>query len=408
MDKPFITIKIEPSSYKERHIILIKFVYNSYFIELLKTIDCSWSKTKKCWIIENNRNNLKKIFGLFKGKAILDYSAFISRSKHQDSGILNVPPKIEETKAFKRKINLSKYDITLINNFVKYLYGKLLSESTVRTYYIHVLDLLIYLKGKPTQEICNRDVELFIEDFCIMRRYSVSTHRQVISAIKQFKSFYPDCKIDELDLYLPRKTKYLPTILSKEEIISLLRFTKNLKHRAILALIYSTGLRVGEPINLELCNIDINRNQLIVKNGKGRKDRYVMLAKSFIPLLQNYLSTYNPKKYFAEGTEPGIKYTAVSIRSFLKRSCFEANITKRVTPYTLRHSYATHLLENGVDLRYIQELLGHSKPETTMIYTHVATKTLLEIESPLDGIVKNMIKSDNDNEKLALSGDYSL
>jgi site-specific recombinase XerD len=131
-----------------------------------------------------------------------------------------------------------------------------------------------------------------------------------------------------------------------------------------------------------------------------------MMAKSSIPLLNNYLNTYRPKRYFVEGRNKGAKYAAVSIRTFLKRSCYSAKITKRVTPHTLRHSYATHLLENGVDLRYIQELLGHSKPETTMIYTHVAVKDLLEIESPLDKIVKSMINSDNSKKKPLLSGGY--
>ena len=119
----------------------------------------------------------------------------------------------------------------------------------------------------------------------------------------------------------------------------------------------------------------------------------------------NYLNTYNPNIFFTEG-KPSQKYSAESIRAFLKRSCKSANIAKKVTPHTLRHSYATHLLENGIDLRYIQELLGHAKPETTMLYTHVSKKDLLNIESPLDIAFKNLVKGDHSNNNIRLSENY--
>ena len=191
--------------------------------------------------------------------------------------------------------------------------------------------------------------------------------------------------------------------MSQEEVLRIIQCTLNLKHRAILALIYSCGLRISELINLKLVDFHIDRKQLIVKNGKGRKDRYVSLADSFIPLLSNYYYSYKPKSFFVEGQKGG-KYSAESVRKFLKNSCRRANIQKNVTPHTLRHSYATHLLENGVDIRYIQLLLGHSKPETTMIYTHVKRKDLMKIQNPLDIALQKIKNTDNDNEKVLLSG----
>ena len=146
-------------------------------------------------------------------------------------------------------------------------------------------------------------------------------------------------------------------------------------------LLYSSGLRIGEVTSLLLKNIDILRRQIKVEGGKGRKDRFVVLANTFLPLLQNYLSTFKPAFYFVEGTE-GKKYSQSSIRKFLFKSVQKAGISKKVTPHTLRHSYATHLLENGVGLRHIQELLGHAKPETTMIYTHVAKKRFTGYTEP--------------------------
>ncbi len=291
-----------------------------------------------------------------------------------------------------RRIGARKLDARskkLLHGYVKYLRGKLLSESTVRTYYIHILDFFIHLGNRDIEEVGNRDVELFVEQVCLKRNYSVSTHRQVISAIKQFAKFQP-CRIENLELERPKKSRFLPSVLSKYEVIELLRNTRNIKHRAALALLYSSGLRIGEMIALELADIDIERRQIFVRKGKGRKDRYVILAESFAQLLHNYLVTYNPRKYFLEGTKPATSYSATSVRNFLKRSVERAGIRKKVTPHTLRHSYATHLLEQGVDVRYIQELLGHSRPETTMIYTHVTKKDMLQISSPLDTLVKQL------------------
>jgi site-specific recombinase XerD len=201
--------------------------------------------------------------------------------------------------------------------------------------------------------------------------------------LKQFSVFLPDCRIDPEGLVRPHKSRKLPTVLSTAEIIRLLQVTRNLKHRTLLALIYGCGLRIGELLALELSQLDIARRQLFVRDGKGRKDRVVVLADRLLPLLQNYLATYRPERYFAEG-RPGQPYSPTSIRSILKQNAKRAGIIKPITPHTLRHSYATHLLEKGVDIRYIQELLGHAKPETTMIYTHVSRQDLLNIKSPLD------------------------
>jgi site-specific recombinase XerD len=149
---------------------------------------------------------------------------------------------------------------------------------------------------------------------------------------------------------------------------------------------YSCGLRISEVLHLKLADIDMDRKQLVVRQSKGRKDRYIVLPESTIPLLLNYVSSFKPQYYLFQGSQGGI-YSASSIRVFLNRSRLRARIKNRITPYTLRHSYATHLIENGVNLRLVQELLGHSKPETTMIYTHVAKKDLLAVQSPLDRVL---------------------
>ena len=195
---------------------------------------------------------------------------------------------------------------------------------------------------------------------------------------------------------MPRKDKKLPTVLSIEEVLLILQLTKKIKYRVVIATLFGSGLRIGELIILKLSDFDFKRKQLHIQNGKGRKDRYTTIAESLFPLLKNYHNTYQPKVFFIENPKGG-KYSPESIRAFLRKS------KKAVTPHTLRHSYATHMLEQGIDIRYVQELLGHSRPETTMIYTHVTRKDLQEIESPLDNAIKKLSLRDNSNKKLTIS-----
>lgn len=230
------------------------------------------------------------------------------------------------------------------------------------------------------------------------KKITVSTQRQFIGAIKAFKQFMPHAAYQADLLVRPKKSKYLPTVLSYEEVILLIRKTKNLKHRAAIIMLYSCGMRISELLNLKLSDIDVFRKQVIIKQGKGRKDRIVVLSHTAIPIINNYLQTYEPEIYFLENPKGG-KYSAESIRSIIKRNAKAAGIKKSVTPHTLRHSYATHLLEQGVDIRYIQELLGHVRTETTMIYTHVTRKDLQKIESPLDKIMLDYQRNKNQIDK---------
>ena len=209
-------------------------------------------------------------------------------------------------------------------------------------------------------------------------------------------------KADFDSLQRPKKDKKLPVILSREEVIALLKATPNLKHRTILALLYSAGLRIGELLALRCDAIDLDRMQIHIKQGKGRKDRTVKLAQTIVPLLLNYMESYGPTHYLIPGRD-GQKYSAGSIRTFLKKSCARAGILKAVTPHTLRHSYATHMMDHGVALRHIQELLGHAKPETTMIYTHVSQRDLLEVANPLDVTLSRISKNANEQQKVLIS-----
>lgn len=365
----------------------ISFGYNNVIKQKIKSIPGAlWSATHKTFYVYKKQYAMSQLNKLLKDKNIQ---------------VIKLVP----TKTTKRALNEGQKQV--VRTYVSYLKGLRLSERTIKIYFTFIADFIAFLDNKPLTDISNNDVRLFVEHQVKTKKYAISTHRQMISAIKHFGYFTPNSQLEIELLQRPKKSSYLPTVLSKAEIIDLIRVTKNLKHRAVIALLYSCGLRVGEIITLQLSHIDIDRRQLFIKSGKGRKDRVVILAESFIPLCKNYIMTYGPKKYFLENPNHGGPYNAGSIRKFLKKSCKAANIYKRVTPHTLRHSYATHLIENGVGLRYVQDLLGHSKPETTMIYTHVAKKDLLNIQSPLDTIIRHLSETDKHNQKVLLSRNIS-
>ena len=388
-------IQLSPLRHRKDWQIAVRFEYNPTtkdHVFALKGI--KWSRSHRCFYLPFSLENKNRLFThLRKGGYFVDY--------HELNGF-----RPKESSALELGNKFSTTQKRILHEYVSYLRGQRLSESSVRTYYNFILKLVGFLGDKPLSELVRRDVEIFIEQKIAGGNYALSSHRQCISAIKHFLKLNNCEKVNLDEIKQPARSHYLPTVLSKEEVVELLRVTRNLKHRAILALIYSAGLRIGELLNLRLADIDTNRRQLYIKNSKGRKDRVVVLAESMLPLLRNYLTTYMPREYFAEGLQGG-QYTPQSIRLFLKHSCRRAGIRKKVTPHSLRHSYATHMLENGIDIRYIQELLGHARPETTMIYTHVSRKDLMKIESPLDVTIKEMLQADKNNENLLLSGEIN-
>ena len=383
-------IRLFAFRHKNQDQIGLGFGYNFKLKEYIKQLNgISWTKTYSCFYIAASARNFKRVLAHLNEEGYyVDYSeldmAILAEAKNES--------KIKVTNEFHPQLK----------DYQNYLIGLRHSESTIFTYTSFTGRFLKFHKFK--QKYALTDVDRFVEKEIALKKYSISTHRQCISALKHFFDMMQFDDFDTSKLKRPEKSTYLPSVLSKEEVIDLLRATRNLKHRSILALIYSSGLRIGELLALRLEHIDVDRRQIMVKQAKGRKDRYVMLAESFLPLFFNYLQTYTPKIYFAENYNGG-RDSSSAVRSFLRESCKRAKIKKRISPHTLRHSYATHMLENGIDLRYIQELLGHARPETTMIYTHVAQKDLSKIRSPLDESIKELMKrsSAKGEENLRLS-----
>ena len=244
---------------------------------------------------------------------------------------------------------------------------------------------LRYFSMKDITAISNDDLIDFNNNYILKNNFSSSFQNQVVNAVKLYFSAIQHKKIDVELIHRPRREKVLPNVLSKEEVKAILDAPYNLKHRAMLAMIYSCGLRRGELLSLTKFDIDSKRMVVIIRMAKGKKDRIVPLSPKILSLLRDYYKSYNPKEFLFEG-QGGGKYSEKSLENVFKQSLLKANNKKPVTLHWLRHSYATHLLESGTDLRYIQDLLGHKSSKTTEIYTHVSTKNIQNIRSPFDDL----------------------
>lgn len=270
-----------------------------------------------------------------------------------------------------------------IRHFRNWLRARRYSEKTVEVYTEAVRIFLNFTK-KQLSEISEEDVLRYHTEYIYLRRLSASYQNQVVSAIKLFFQTVENRRLEPETIHRPKRPQPLPNVLSKEEVKAILLAHNNLKHRAMLSLIYSCGLRCGELLALRPGHLDRHRGLLLIKQAKGRKDRITPLSGKILELLDAYLATYKPQVYLFEGWKSGQPYDARSLQHVLKQALEKAGVDKPATLHWLRHSYATHLLENGTDLRYIQELLGHASSKTTEIYTHVSTKSLQKITSPFD------------------------
>lgn len=281
---------------------------------------------------------------------------------------------------------INEEGIEAITKFTLWLRSKRYSEKTIITYCDGLKSFLVFYNKKPIQSITNEDVIIFNNEYIIKNKLSESYQNQIVNAIKLYFKIIRETKIDIEKIHRPKRAKTLPNVLSKEEVKAILEAPTNLKHKMMLSLIYSCGLRSGELLALEPKHIDSKRNIVLLKNSKGKKDRIAPLSPKILELLRSYYLMYKPVKYLFEGNIVGEPYSEKSLQQVMKQSIQKANIFKPVTLHWLRHSFATHLLESGTDLRYIQELLGHSSSKTTEIYTHVSTKNIQQIRSPFDDL----------------------
>ena len=306
----------------------------------------------------------------------------------QTKRLWHVPDNAENRIRFKLypQKSLSPEGIAQVEKFKRWMLSKRYSQNTIRSYSEALKSFLQFFNDQNPTEISNDDVILYNNDYILKNHLSVSYQNQIVNAIKLYFKTIRNMVIEVDKIHRPKREKVLPNVLSKEEVKMILNALGNMKHKAMLCLIYSCGLRRSELLNLKFSDIDSHRNIVIIRQSKGRKDRIVPLSPTILEMLRDYYGAYKPEVWLFEGQTKGEQYNGQSLQSVIKLAVLRANIKKPVTLHWLRHSYATHLLESGTDLRYIQELLGHSSSKTTEIYTHVSTKNLQQIRSPFDDL----------------------
>ncbi|SMD36999.1 Site-specific recombinase XerD [Reichenbachiella faecimaris] len=355
----------------------IKFYPDKVLQALVKDLSqIGWSNKFQMTVLPNNKENLHLICEKFKGVAWINTQHFfINRPVNHGNEKLSVdayrkrPPKNgwrycpEE---YYQKLEIRKYSIHTARSYI----------GMFEKYINH------FSKSQDLMSLDELDIKKYIQHL-VQQSKSDSYINQALNAIKFYYEVVKGMPNRFYDVERPIKSETLPKILSQQQVLNIIENTTNLKHRCIVSLLYSSGIRRGELVALKLGDIISDRMLIRVNRGKGRKDRYTLLSETILNDLRIYFRQYRPQKYLFE-CKPGIQYSASSVGKVVAKAAEKARILERVTPHMLRHSFATHLLENGTDLRQIQTLLGHNSLKTTELYTHVAIKGMNTIKNPLD------------------------
>lgn len=328
--------------------IVVRFPYNPSYIAKMKSINGRrWHPDGKYWSIPSDV--LDELLSAFKGERIC-------------------PEPAMRLEGLRRELTARRY-----------------SAKTVKAY-IHYNEDFLRVAEKAPSDITNDDVRKYLSRLAGDKDASASTLNVAINALKFYYGGMLGLNF-AFDIKRPKKDKKLPVVLSREDVARILSSITNAKHKTLLMLTYSAGLRVGEVVRLKAEDIDAGRKLIHIRGAKGRKDRYTLLSESALGALRTYLAEYGKSKWLFPGADRDEHITTRTVEKVFSDACREAGIQKSATVHTLRHSFATHLLEGGVDLRYIQELLGHQSSRTTEIYTHVSNKNLSRIKSPLDDMI---------------------
>ena len=278
-------------------------------------------------------------------------------------------------------MNIQNY----LQRFIERLQIQRYSPSSIKNYQSNLFLFLTVVAHKysAAEEVEIAAIEKYIHWKIKKDNISASHQRIILASITKFYELVFEKRINLKHLYPLRKEYKLPNYLSTAEIKKLIEITDNLKHKSIIMLLYSGGLRLSEVVNLKITDIDSKAMTITIRQAKGKKDRQVMLSENFLLILRQYYLKFKPNFYLFEG-QNGLQYSGRSIQQIVKQSTLKSGINKTVSPHILRHSFATHLLEAGTDIRYIQELLGHNHVKTTQIYTQITDVTKNKIKSPLD------------------------
>lgn len=336
-----------------------------------------WDRRLQRWYGLESTINLETLKADLKGTARLHQCSYPLPGLNQRSNPTRPAETLPEISSEKQKA---------LQGFRAYLTSRRYSANTVRVY-TEALSIFFRFTGSmELGQLSHADVIQFNNAYILKHAYSASFQNQVVNAIKLYFKTQRNLEMKVELIQRPKREKRLPNVFSKAEVKAILGAPANIKHRTMLSLIYACGLRRGELINLRLQDVHWDRNLLFLRQAKGKKDRVLPIGAKIIEMLRDYQKAYTTKIWLFEGQREGEKYSERSLQLVLKQALQKAGNPKPGSLHWLRHSYATHLLESGTDLRYIQELLGHSSSKTTEIYTHVSSKNLQQIRSPFDDL----------------------
>ncbi len=348
------TVTYEPATHRGKDVIFIRFAHDRELNDRVrKLVGVHWSSSRKAWYVLNTPH-YRQQFGLAPPLAGKDVLGHIH------------PANQPALQALVETLQLKAY-----------------SESTLKTYRNEFAQLLYLLKAHPVEQLTPERLRGYFL-YCVNTlKLSENTLHSRINAVKFYFEQVLRREKFFFEIPRPKKPSILPKVISPADIKRLFAATPNLKHNTMLKLCYGMGLRVSEIVNLKITDVDSQAMQVLVERAKGKKDRYANLPESILTQLREYFKEYRPKKYLFEG-QYGERYSIRSAQHVFKTALRKAKINKEVGIHGLRHSFATHLLENGTDVRFIQELLGHNDIKTTLRYTQVSEKSLRNIRSPLD------------------------
>ncbi|WP_053181738.1 tyrosine-type recombinase/integrase [Sunxiuqinia dokdonensis] len=379
------TINLSYANHRQQVVVRIDFDYDAELTAQVRQLEGTrWSQTMGCGYVPKAQFDLHQFFETFRGKAWVDYEGLM---KDKNKPTMHTPVLVKPRYKLKAiNAQLSSEVKGQIQSFKKWMEQKRYAENTINTY-IHQLEIFFgFYASKTPEAVQLEDVTRFNTEFIMKHGLSATFQNQTVSALKLFyeKNYSRLLNIKQIER--PLKSNPLPKVFSKPDLEKFFQAITNPKHKMAMMMIYSCGLRRGELVDLKLEHLDSKRKLLSVINAKGKKDRVIPLSQRTLEKIKAYYLDHRPLVYLIEGQNPGRSLTASSLQKVFEKALIKAKINKPYTIHCLRHSIATHLLENGTDLRIIQVLLGHKSSKTTEIYTHVSKQTLENVKNPFDDL----------------------
>lgn len=400
------TITLKPLLHRKQECIGIYFAHNSLLKTIIQKLPAAkWSNSNKCWYIPLSRGNYELLAVQTKSTAMLDSSLLKNYLERKIKITATLPPPVtpdtgeqQDTvprQAVKQVVpttytSISNHNLDALAQFVQQLKLKAYSPSTIKTYRNEFSQLLQTIKKKPVETLTAEELKRYLVYAMEKEGISENTAHSRLNALK----FYFEQVLDKEKFFFeiprPKKPLLLPKLLNENELRKLFSALRNKKHKAMLFTAYSSGLRVSEIVNLKIKDIDSGSMQIFIRRAKGKKDRYVNLSPVLLDILRKYISTYKPRPtvYLFESEQTASCYPARTVQQIFSNAKNKAGIKKDVGIHSLRHSFATHLLDKGTDIRYIKDLLGHFDIRTTERYLHVSKQKLVNIISPLDDLMQ--------------------